>query len=116
MGRKKRLFLLLLKVLNVAFKMCSLKNYDSCRNVGYVCMDVEDLFNQYREINQKQHFCKSKIKIEWYIKNIGFFTKDAKRNIPLELTEIIKQKDFIWEGKTQEIGTLRLMPKILKMK
>ena len=75
-------------------------------------MDIEDLLNQYNEINEKQHFGKTNMKEERYIKNIENFIREAKENIPYELTGIIKQKDFIWDGKTQEIGTLRLMPKI----
>ena len=86
------------------------------KNVGYVCMDKEDLLMQYDEINKKQHFGESKIKEDWYLKNINDFLTTASKNIPFELKEIIKENDFIWKGKKQEIGTLRLMPKILKMK
>ena len=86
------------------------------KNVGYVCIDKEDLLKQYDDINKKQHFGKVKIKEEWYLENMEIFLKNAANNIPFELTEIIKECDFIWREKTQEIGTLRLMPKILKLK
>ena len=62
-------------------------------------MDIEDLLNQYNEINEKQHFGKTNMKEERYIKNIENFIREAKENIPYELTGIIKQKDFIWNGK-----------------
>ena len=86
------------------------------KNVGYVCMDKDDLLKQYKEINEKQHFGKVNIREEWYIKNIFNFLEEAKENIPFELTNIIKQEDFKWKEGKQEIGNLRLMPKILKLK
>ena len=86
------------------------------KNMGYVCIDTEDLLQQYEEINKKQHFGKINIREEWYLRNLNFFLKEASEHIPTELTEIIKKSDFIWKGKNQEIGTLRLMPKIQKLK
>ena len=86
------------------------------KKVGYVCMDKDDLLTQYTEINEKQHFGKVNIQEEWYIKIIFNFLEEARENIPFEMTNIIKQEDFIWNEGKQEIGNLRLMPKILKLK
>ena len=44
------------------------------------------------------------------------FLKDASRNIPYELTNIVKPTDFDWIQDRTEIGTLRLMPKVQKLK
>ena len=43
------------------------------KNVGYVCIDKEDLLKQYDDINKKQHFGKVKIKEEWYLENMEIF-------------------------------------------
>ena len=37
------------------------------KNIGYVCMDKDDLLTQYKEINEKQHFGQVNIREEWYI-------------------------------------------------
>ena len=68
-------------------------------------MDKEDLLMQYDEINKKQHFGEAKIKEDWHLKNMNDFLTTASKNIPFELKEIIKENDFIWKGKKQEIGT-----------
>ena len=86
------------------------------KNMGYVCLDTEDLLKQYDDINMKQHFGKAIIKENWYIAQINKFLNEARENIPYELSEIVKETDFNWIGVKQEIGTLRLMPKILKLK
>ena len=86
------------------------------KNVGYVCMDKSDLLEQYVKINEKQHFGKTDISEDWYIKNIMSYLKQASENIPDELANIISQGDFKWTEHKPEIGTLRLMPKILKLK
>ena len=44
------------------------------------------------------------------------FIKDARDNIPFELSNIVKKTDFIWKKNKAVIGTLRLMPKVLKLK
>ena len=88
----------------------------SDKNIGYVCLDKDDLLSQYLKINQKQHFGKTNITETWYIKNVLKFLKEASLNIPLELGNIVKKIDFNWIEKTAEIGTLRLMPKLQKLK
>ena len=86
------------------------------KNVGYVCMDKTDLLTQYDKINAKQHFGKAKITEDWYLENIKQYLQQASENIPDELANIVSCTDFKWTGKKSEIGTLRLMPKILKLK
>ena len=81
-----------------------------------MCIDRIDLLEQYNKINKKQHFGKANITEEWYIRNIKTFIKDARDNIPVELSNIVKNADFIWKENKAEIGTLRLMPKVLKLK
>ena len=76
------------------------------KNVGYVCMDKDDLLTQYTEINEKQHFGKVNIQEEWYIKSIFNFLEEARENIPFEMTNIIKQEDFIWNEGNRRSGTL----------
>ena len=53
---------------------------------------------------------------EKYLSDIKDFIKSAKKNLPRELSGIIKPKDFISENKKEGLGALRLMPKILKLK
>ena len=86
------------------------------KNVGYVCMFIEDLKKQYNKINEQQHFGKVEIKEDWYIRNILDFIKQAELNLPTELSKIITKSNFKWEEKRPEIGVLRLQPKILKLK
>ena len=86
------------------------------KNVGYVCMDKTDLLEQYDKINIKQHFGKAQITEDWYLRNITQYLQQASENIPDELANIISCTDFKWTDKKSEIGTLRLMPKILKLK
>ena len=63
------------------------------KNIGYVCLDKEDLLDQYLKINNKQHFGETNIKKPWYINNILCFLKDAAKNIPsYELSDIVKKK------------------------
>ena len=57
------------------------------KNVGYVCIDKEDLLMQYDEINKKQHFGEAKIKEDWYLTNMQEFLSKASKNIPFELTQ-----------------------------
>ena len=85
------------------------------KNVGYVCMDKTDLLEQYDKINIKQHFGKAQITEDWYLRNITQYLQQASENIPDELANIISCTDFKWTDKKSEIGTLRLMPKILKL-
>ena len=72
--------------------------------MGYVCKDTEDLLKQYEEIIKKKHFGKTIIKEDWNLKQINRFLKEASKNIPYKLTEIIKETDFTWVGEKQEIG------------
>ena len=66
------------------------------KNIGYVCLDKDDLLSQYLKINEKQHFGKAKIRESWYITNILKFLKEASLNIPLEQENIAKKTDFNW--------------------
>ena len=64
------------------------------KNIGYVCLDKEDLLSQYLKINEKQHFGKAIITETWYIKNILEFLKEASQNSPIELENIVKKNGF----------------------
>ena len=86
------------------------------KNVGYVCMFVKDLLEQYEKINLQQHFGEVDLNENWYIENILDFIKQAEINLPNELSKIITKSNFIWEEKNPEIGVLRLQPKVLKLK
>ena len=85
------------------------------KTVGYVCINKSDLFDQYSKINKQQHFGSTCILEEWYIKSILNFILEAKAGLPHELSNIIKETDFLWENKVSEIGVLRLQPKVLKL-
>lgn len=86
------------------------------KNVGYVCIFKQDLLEQYAKINVQQHFGLVNITEKWYIENMLKFIKDAKVNLPLELSKIILKTDFNWKEPNSEIGVLRLQPKVLKLK
>ena len=85
------------------------------KNLGFVCMDIDDLLHQYIKINEQQHFGKMDIDEETYLTFILNFIKSAGSSIPHELSLILKPSDFVWQEKEAAIGVLRLMPKILKM-
>ena len=86
------------------------------KNIGFVCMDVDNLLEQYSKINKQQHFGKVDISETDYLLNITSFLQQASNNIPHELSLLIKPSDFVWNNQTSSIGVLRLMPKILKLK
>ena len=60
-------------------------------------MDKCDLLDQYTKINKKQHFGKANITEDWYTTNIKSYLKKAEKNIPFELSNIVKPGDFIWK-------------------
>ena len=86
------------------------------KNVGYACIYIKDLLDQYEKINCQQHFGLVKITEKWYLNNITLFLSEAQRNIPPELSKIILKSDFAWKEGNSEIGVLRLQPKVLKLK
>ena len=86
------------------------------KNLGYVCLTTQDLLKQYELINLKQHFGKINIKETWYINMICKFIKKAAQFIPTQLSKVIPLTCLSWPKGSGEIGVLRLMPKILKMK
>ena len=51
-----------------------------------------------------------------YIFNIRNYVKQARDNLPHELSAIIPKSTFAESKAKAEIGTLRLQPKILKLK
>ena len=85
------------------------------KNIGYVCLQTTELLNQYVKINLQQHFGKTSISDSWYITNILNFIRDAKSNLPTELSNIIYPSDFVSIIVKPEIGVLRLQPKVLKL-
>jgi hypothetical protein len=87
----------------------------SDKGLGYTIMNVEDVKDQYHRINAQQHFERADISEEWYITHILGFIQDAKSCLPKQLSKIIQQKDFEPTYTRPSIGTLRLMPKILKL-
>ena len=50
------------------------------------------------------------------MKNILEYLQPASEDIPDELSNIVSSTDFKWTEQKSEIGTLRLKPKILKLK
>ena len=52
------------------------------KNIGYVCLNKDDLLSQYLKINEKQHFGKANITETWYIRYVLKFLKEASLNIP----------------------------------
>ena len=85
------------------------------KNIGFVCMDVDNLWRQYSKINCQQNFGKVDILETDYLKFILEFISLAASNIPNELSLIVKSSDFSWKHPVSSIGVLRLMSKILKL-
>ena len=74
------------------------------KNVGYVCMDKSDLLAQYDKINDKQHFGKTQITEDWYLKNIMEYLQLASENIPDEIANIGSSTDFKWTEQKSELA------------
>ena len=87
----------------------------SDKGLGYTVMNIEDVKEQYRRVNAQQHFERAHISEEWYLEHILGFIQDAKCCLPKQLSKIIRPKDFDPTFVHPAIGTLRLMPKILKL-
>ena len=87
----------------------------SDKGLGYTIMNIEDVKEQYRCVNAQQHFERADISEEWYIAHILGFIQDAKSCLPKQLSKIIQPKDFEPTYTHPSIGTLHLMPKILKL-
>ena len=85
------------------------------KNVGFVCMDIDDLLIQYDKINVQQHFGKIDVDEGTYLAFILNFIISAGASIPHKLSSILKPSNFIWPEKEAAIRVLCLMPKFLKM-
>ena len=86
------------------------------KNVVFVCISRFDLLAQYTKINKEQCFAKVTINEEDYLQDITAYIKDAERHLPKELSNIITPSCFKHTISSPCLGTLRLMPKILKLK
>jgi hypothetical protein len=86
------------------------------KNVGFVCISKFDLLAQYTKINKEQCFAKVTINEDDYLRDIAAYIKDAERHLPRELSNIIPPRCFKHTISSPCLGTLRLMPKILKLK
>ncbi len=89
---------------------------ESDKGLGYVLLSVQEVFRQYLLINNKQHFGKTQVTEEWYLDFISNILEMANNSIPRELSNILKANTFQNTIENPCIGTLRLMPKILKLK
>ena len=76
------------------------------KNIGFVCMDVDDYLSQYERINLQQHFGKVDVPEKLYIEYIHNFVIQAANNIPHELSLLVKKSDFTLPG---QILNLRLV-------
>ena len=72
------------------------------KNMGYVCIDPKDLWEQYEDINRKQHFGKVIMKEDWYLKNINNFLKEASEQIPVELYRNNKKNQISYGQETNQ--------------
>ena len=88
---------------------------ESDKKLGFVILDTHVYTEAYNKINLEQHFVKSDITEEWYIKNIVDYVKEAGAPIPVELSKIIKPSDFENSIEYPSLGHLRLLPKIQKL-
>ena len=86
------------------------------KNVGFVCLTVKDLLAQYDRINKEQCFQKVDLEESEYLSDITEYVKNAKLFLPNELSKIIPKSCFKSDILTPSLGSLRLMPKILKLK
>ena len=86
------------------------------KNVGFACIEKADVLEAYKKINIEQHFCPVNVNEADYIFNIRNYVKQARDNLPHELSAIIPKSTFAESKAKAEIGTLRLQPKILKLK
>ena len=79
-------------------------------------MEIEHCCQQYDLINSQQHFVKVKFDEDLYIVQILNYLKYMQKNIPHQLNEIVKTKDFVYDNKKANRGILYLLPKMLKLK
>ena len=79
-------------------------------------MEIEHCCQQYVLINSQQHFGKVKFDEDLYIVQILNYLKYMQKNIPHQLNEIVKTKDFVYDNKKANRGILYLLPKMLKLK
>ena len=86
------------------------------KNVGFVCMTVKDLMAQYDKVNAEQCFEKVDIKEADYLKDITSYVRNAKMFLSNELASIIPKSCFNLNILTPSLGSLLLMPKVLKLK
>ena len=86
------------------------------KNVGFVCMTIKDLLFQYDKINKEQCFEKVEIEESEYLSDITSYVRNARIFLPNELANIIPKRCFKLNILNPSLGSLRLMPKVLKLK
>ena len=86
------------------------------KNLGFCLLNIDDYKKQYLKINQQQNFAKTEVNEEWYISNIKSYLQEVKDHLPKQLSRILKASDFEFVDRAACIGSLRLLPKVLKLK
>jgi hypothetical protein len=86
------------------------------KNVGFVCMTKSDLLDQYDKINKEQCFEQVQLVESEYLTDIAQYIRNAQQFLPNELSHIIPKSCFKHDISHPSLGSLRLMPKILKLK
>lgn len=100
------------------FKNESCSFVQSDKGVGFVKISDERLLEQFEKINIKQGFSKSNVVEADYLREMSQLKRHLVEIIPKEVENILSYK-FIANLKSEElgeIGILRLLPKILKLK
>ena len=86
------------------------------KNLGFVCMTKSDLLDQYDKINKEQCFEQVRLIESEYLTDISQYIHNAQQFLPNELSNIIPKSCFKHYISHPSLGSLRLMPKILKLK
>ena len=85
------------------------------KNIGFVCITKADLLDQYTKINKEQCFEQVELNESEYIADISQYIQNAHHFLPKELSNIIPKTCFKHDISNPCLGSLRLMPKILKL-
>ena len=86
------------------------------KKLGFCIMNESDYCDAFLKVNADQHFEPADISEDWYIDNITKFITEAESALPNQLKNVLKPKDFKLDIQKPCLGTLRLLPKIQKLK
>ena len=89
---------------------------ESDKKLGFVVINESTYREAYIKINEDQHFAKADITEDWYIQEITDYLHQAELALPSQLSKILKPRDFKVDIESPSIGTLRLLPKVQKLK